>query len=298
MEIILAILVLVAALALIGGIAMLFFKAKRKRGFKIAGISFIAMLGLVTAFGLQVDGAAKQAGFLDADDQAMAQRAGVTSSEEWAGQRDEYLAQYAAKLAAEQAAQEQREQEERAAQAQAEATQRAVEKAERDRLAEESAAREVAAVEAQQAADAAATAKENARKARLAKKTQHMTDGIVARARSHLSVEPEPLIPSQPLCRQNGYCDFSIGLFRVQVYGAGLATVETTNQASRTDYLEMCAVVFSGISGADMQYAVETVGIAYGAALTAGRFERDFSGVEVKVSPSLGDDLQCRFFKY
>ena len=158
MQNILAVLALLAVLAFIGGIAMLFFKAKRKRGFKVAGISLVAMIGFGTIGSTVSDQSAKQAGFLDAGDRAMAERAGVTSAEAWASQRDEYLAQYAASLAAEKAAQDQREQEERAAQAQAEATQRAVEKAERDRVAEERAAMEVAAVEGQQAAEVEAKA--------------------------------------------------------------------------------------------------------------------------------------------
>ena len=70
------------------------------------------------------------------------------------------------------------------------------------------------------------------------------------------------------------------------------------NQASLTDYVEMCAVVFAAVSGSEMSYAVEVVGLIYGAAMASGSAERDFSGVEVKFSPALGGAMGCRLFKY
>ncbi len=53
-----------------------------------------------------------------------------------------------------------------------------------------------------------------------------MTEEIIALARSYYQIEPTPLIPNQPVCRDDGYCDFNVGVFRLQVYGRGLAVVE------------------------------------------------------------------------
>lgn len=85
---------------------------------------------------------------------------------------------------------------------------------------------------------------------------------------------------------------------RIQVYGAGLAVVETTDQVSRTDYMEMCAIVFAAISGADISFAGETIGLAFGAAQAAGRYKQDVSGVGIDISSAISDTPECRFFKY
>lgn len=139
---------------------------------------------------------------------------------------------------------------------------------------------------------------EDARKTKLAAKTKRMTDSIVSALRQHYRIEPQPLFPGSPLCRDDGYCDFNANSIRIQVYGAGLAVVETTDQVSRTDYIEMCSVVFAGISGANVNFAGETIGMAYGRALNAGSFKQDVSGVQIKIAPDLGNQLGCRFFKY
>jgi hypothetical protein len=140
--------------------------------------------------------------------------------------------------------------------------------------------------------------KEDARKAKMAAKTKRMTDSIAAALRQHYGIEPQPLFPGSPLCWEDGYCDFEANSIRIQVYGAGLAVVETTDQVSRTDYLEMCSVVFAGISGANENFAGETIGMAYGRALNAGSFKQDVSDVQIKITPDLGNQLGCRFFKY
>lgn len=132
---------------------------------------------------------------------------------------------------------------------------------------------------------------EEQRRAEMVAKTASMTESVVATVRSHYGVEAQPLIPNRPLCREDGYCDFNAGVFRIQVFGAGLAVVEPTDQASTTDYIEMCSVVFAAISGSEINYAGEVVGLIYGAALNAGSAERDFNGVEVRVSPALGGTL-------
>jgi len=136
------------------------------------------------------------------------------------------------------------------------------------------------------------------RRAEMVAKTAAMTESIVATVQSHYGVNARPLIPNRPLCREDGYCDFNAGVFRIQVYGAGLAVVEPTSQASTTDYIEMCSIIFAAISGSETNYAGEVVGLIYGAALNAGSAERDVNGIEVKVSPAAGGALGCRLFKY
>ncbi len=179
------------------------------------------------------------------------------------------------------------------------AAQKAAEQAERERLAaQEGVEREAAEREAQEASEAAELTEEQARQVRLASRTVSMTADIAELVRDYYSIEAVPSIPNEPLCREDGYCDFTVGVFNIQVFGAGLAVVEPTSQASLTDYVEMCAIVFAAISGSEVNFAGEVVGLIYGEALSAGSAERDLNGVEVKFSPAVGGALGCRLFKY
>lgn len=139
---------------------------------------------------------------------------------------------------------------------------------------------------------------EEQRRAEMVAKTAAMTESIVATVQSHYGVEAEALIPGSPFCRDDGYCFMTVGPFDVEVYGAGLAIVKTTNQASTNDYVEMCGVVFAAISGSDIMFAGQVVGETYGAALRDGRSERDVSNIEIKISPSSDGILGCQFFSY
>lgn len=289
---------LIAALAVfVWGLIKLFRKGQRRRGLVFIASSFGIFLLSLFVVDFAQDREAIAAGYASHEEQKAAEDA----------EQERRLAELIAQ--GEREEQEERDRldtlareqgyESHAAQQAAElAAQRAAEQAERERLAQERAEREAAERAAQEAAEAAARTEEEARQARLAAKTTAMAEQIAALVPSYYGIEATPLIPNTPLCRDDGYCDFNVGVFRVQVYGAGLVVVEATNRASMTDYVELCAVAFAAISGSEMSYAVEAVGLVYGAALSAGSAERDFSGVEVRFTPDLGGDLGCRLFKY
>lgn len=297
MDILVGLLTLVALTGFVWGVWKLLRKGQRRRGLIYVAASFCAVMVGGTLAGIQLDRDARAAGFASHEEQEKAEAA------EQARRATELALARQAEQAAEQErldalAREQGYDSHAAQQAAELATQRAAEQAERERLAQERAEQEVVERAAQEAAEAAAQTEEEARQARLASKTTSMAEQIAALVPSYYGIEATPLIPNTPLCRDDGYCDFNVGVFRVQVYGAGLVVVEATNQASMTDYVELCAVALAAISGSEMSYAVEAVGLVYGAALSSGSAERDFSGVEVKFTPDLGGDLGCRLFKY
>jgi multidrug efflux pump subunit AcrA (membrane-fusion protein) len=266
------------------GFVMLLIRKYRSKGWKV-------LLACCVAFGVSgyvLDGAqdrdAQSAGYVNAEDQELAAELGYTSAEDWAADRDRILEERA----------QQREAEARAA---AEEYQRRQAQAEQERLEAEAAER--ARLEAERLAEeTAAQSAQDRRRAEMAAKTSAMTESIVATVQSHYGVEAQALLPGSPFCRDDGYCFLTVGPFDVEVYGAGLAVVKTTNQASRTDYVEMCGVVFAAISGSDIMFAGQVVGETYGAALRDGSFERDVSNIEIKISPSSDGILGCQFFKY
>lgn len=297
MDILIGLLLLAACLGFLWGVFNLFKKGQRRRGLIYVAASFGALMTSASLVGVQNERNAKAAGFASYAEQ---QEADAAEQErrlaDLIAQRELELREEQERLDA--LAREQGYENHAAQQAALAAEQSAAEQAERDRLALERAQRAAAQIATQEAAEAAERANEEARQARLAAKTVGMTEQIASLVRSYYGVEAVPLIPNRPICREDGYCDFNVGVFRVQVYGAGLAVVEPTNQASLTDYVEMCAVAFAAISGSEMSYAVEAVGLIYGAALASGSSERDFNGVEVKFSPALGGAMGCRLFKY
>jgi hypothetical protein len=279
MEVVLVLIGLPAMFALPVGMVLLLFKKLRKLGLKLTIVSTLIVALVGVAMPHVENWNATQEGFINATDKELAKDAGYVSAIEWDKDRSTVLAKLREELNA--SAEEARKKAAESARAAQEA-QAALDKA-----------------KAEAAAKAAADQTEqDAHKAKLAAKTKGMTRDVVATIRSYYQIEPQALIPGQPLCRDDGYCDFEAASIRIQVYGAGLAVVETTDQVSRTDYMEMCAIVFAGVSGADISFAGETIGLAFGAAQAAGKYKQDVSGVQVNITTASSDIPECRFFKY
>ena len=174
--------------------------------------------------------------------------------------------------------------------------QRQEQEAERKRQAQ------IAEQDQQQEVDEAArltaeTEAEKERQSRFASKITGMADGISLAIQKHYGVQPSHYIPDQPICRDGRYCEMLVEPFRITIFGAGIAKVDPSIDATRVDYMELCGVVFAGISGADPSFAAETVGLVYAAALQQGSHKTDVAGVEVKVTQGLSDQLECQFFK-
>lgn len=268
MDALIGLLLLVATIGAFWGTIQLFRKGHRKRGLiYIAGaVCAVAVTGFVV--GIKNERDARAAGFASYEEQQAAEEA----------EQERLISEMLA-----QRAEEQR-----------------VEQARLDAEAREQGYADHAALLAAQGENEQATEPtgEEARQARLARKTAGMAESIAATIQAHYGTEPEAPLPGEPFCREDGYCALTTGPFRVQVYGAGIALVDPTNQASRTDYLEICGVVFAAISGSKIMFAGEVVGETFGAALRDGSFEREVSGVEIRFSPSSDGTMGCRFFKY
>ena len=160
--------------------------------------------------------------------------------------------------------------------AEARQQQEAADRAERE-------AEEQAAAEAQQA---------------KAAKTIAMAEAVFAVMRRHYNMEPVATLGNAQPCREDGSCDFRLGSFRVQIYGAGLATVETTAQARHSTYREACSAVFSALSGANLDFAADLIEQAFQTASQQGSVKTDVQGVQITIQPSTDNIYGCRFFKY
>jgi len=266
------------------GFVMLLIRKYRSKGWKV-------LLACCVAFGVSgyvLDGApdrdAQSAGYVNAEDKELAAELGYTSAEDWAADRDRILEERA----------QQREAEARAA---AEEYQRRQAQAEQERLEAEAAER--ARLEAERlAAETAAQSAEDQRRAEMAAKTNAMTDAVFDVMRTQYNMEPTANSFDGQFCRDDGYCDFNIGTFRVQIYGAGIAEVETTSQAPHSTYREVCSAVLSALSGANLDFSAELVEQAFRTASEQGQVRTDFQGVQITIRPSSSSIHGCRFFKY
>lgn len=163
-----------------------------------------------------------------------------------------------------------------------------------------------AVVEARQQQEAAGRAEreaaEQAKAAQIkqakAAKTTAMAEAVFAAMRRHYNMEPVATLGNTQPCRKDGYCDFRLGSFRVQIYGAGLATVEATAQAQHSTYREACSAVFSAISGADLDFSADLVEQAFRTASQQGSAKADVQGVQISIQPSTDNIYRCQFFKY
>lgn len=151
---------------------------------------------------------------------------------------------------------------------------------------------------AEQAAAEAQQAKAAQIKQAKAAKTIAMAEAVFAAMRRHYNMEPVATLGNAQPCREDGYCDFLLGSFRVQIYGAGLATVEATAQAQHSTYREACSAVFSAISGADLDFSADLVEQAFRTASQQGSAKAHVQGVQISIQPSTDNIYRCQFFKY
>ncbi|WP_416369497.1 hypothetical protein [Tritonibacter mobilis] len=131
-----------------------------------------------------------------------------------------------------------------------------------------------------------------------ASRTIAMAEAVFTVMRRHYNMEPVAISGADQPCREDGYCDFLLGSFRVQIYGAGLATVEATAQAQHSTYREACSAVFSAISGADLDFSADLVEQAFRTASQQGSAKADVQGVQISIQPSTDNIYRCQFFKY
>ena len=103
-----------------------------------------------------------------------------------------------------------------------------------------------------------------------------------------------------PFCREDGeWCEGDADEWiRIQAYGRGIIEVMTTSQLPHSQYRDVCAAAFAGLSGAAMSFADEVIAEAFQIASAQGSFNQDIQGVEIEVRPSSDDVLGCQFFKY
>jgi len=171
----------------------------------------------------------------------------------------------------------------------------AAEAAQRDKLQRVT---RTAEINARVRAEAERAAEEAARKARLAAKTKAMAARVADTFRDELGTPVESYLPNGQFCRDDGYCSFEVAGFLVTISGAGIAQVYTNSQKPHSKYREVCAAVFSALSGSDLGLAAEVIGQAFREA-TQRRVQADVLGVQIRVTPDFSDNLlACRFFQY
>ena len=140
--------------------------------------------------------------------------------------------------------------------------------------------------------------KEQARKAKLAAKVHQMTQQVVAKFETSYGFTPQPYLPNQPMCREDNYCAINAEDFHIQIYGAGIVTIDTTFSKPQGVYRETCSAVFSAISGIDLDFSAQQMESAFLRASQTGPVKFELQGVEGKVSQDSNGLLECRFFKF
>ncbi|XYK79844.1 MAG: hypothetical protein ROO70_19060 [Labrenzia sp.] len=280
MEIILVLIGLPALFALPVGLVMLLFKKRRKLGLQVSAISFLALVVFGVAMPQVEQWNATSEGYLNVADKKLAEEAGYASAEEWNRDRTKVLAEQREKRQADLAAAEQRAAEEARQRAEAEkATQAEQAQKEADRQASEQAAKD-------------------AHKTKNVAKVSQMADSIAETLRQHYSVEPRPLGDNPTFCQPHGFCTLYAGDFKIDVYGAGIAEIETTTQAPQSRYRELCSAVLSALSGSNLDFAAEVMEGAFYNAGQSGRVKLEVTGTEVDIKPDGIGLMACSFFKY
>lgn len=277
---------LTSILGVLVGFVMLLIRRFRSTGWKVLLAGCLAFG--VSGYGLEgaPDRDAQSAGYVNAEDQELAAELGYTSAEDWATDRERILEERA----------QQREAEARAA---AEEYQRRQAQAEQERLEAEAAER--ARLEAERlAAETAAQSAEDQRRAKMAAKTQRMTESIISALRQYYNFEAQPLLPNKPFCRKGGIpsCTIVAEMFDIRVKGAGIVEILTTTQSSHANYREMCSAVFSAISGSNLDFAAEAVAGAFLRAAQTGSFEHKVANTQITINQDSSGVLGCSFFKY
>lgn len=277
MDIFIGLLALISMVGVCWGFIKLFRKGHRKRGMLyLMGSLAVGVVG-ATLGGIEQDKDARAAGYVNYSAQQEAER-----------------------LSAVVAGQEERERKavERAALAATEQAERKLEIEEERRKAEARTAWQERKRVASEATETARQATEAERQSRKATKTTMMANSVIEVMRARYQMEPVTNNANGQPCREDGYCDFRMGTFRVEIYGAGIATVETTNQVSHSTYREVCSAVFSAISGSDLDYSAELIEQAFRQASEQGRVKADMHGVQIDIKPDLSNIYACGFFKY
>jgi hypothetical protein len=287
------------ALALIALAASLFmglFGRWRRKGLKLFCGSLVVLVTVSYGFVTIADQEARTAGFLSDSDRRMAKDAGYTAAAEWDLVR-------ATHVAAQEPAQKPRWNEtpdetrlpkmkEHAARA---AANWEVIQAQRMKEAAEEAKAEVQRLEARRK-NAAADAE---RILAMRPKLVSMTDKVIALVTYHYGAAPESAIGDGTYCFEDrAWCFFDVGNIRVEIMGAGLAMVRTTNQASGSDYQRLCAVVFAALSGSQLWFAFDVMPGWFDVASTRGRFKDDIYGIGIDIKPDSDNLLECQFFQY
>ena len=252
------------------------------------GVSFIAMIIAVGSILYLQDTEAKQAGFLNASDRRLAKEFGYTSAEAWNQNRKAVLAEHKAGIDA----QVRLDQGEEDTNTDVTAVTNPEDKVSAQAITKTEATNDI--VTTQETSTPVTSAKQSKRY----KKNNRMTKDVIAALKHHTDIEPEPVILNKPFCREDGYCTFMADEFRIQIYGNGIASILTSTQASHSKYRDMCAIMLSGLSGANITFAQEAIAGAFIHAAQTGKFQQDLNSVQIIISPDINNILACEFFKY
>ncbi len=98
------------------------------------------------------------------------------------------------------------------------------------------------------------------------------------------------------LCNNPDSCVVFVGNFQVLATG-GIVTVMVSSQETIEDYVEVCGIVLAGLGDMKRKTAYSYVLQSFQDASIAGRVKYKAGGVEIRVSPSFDDRLECSFFQ-
>ena len=276
---------LVAGLIIFAGsLFMMLFKRTRKRGFRYFLISIVGIVIASAGILYTQEQEALKAGFADAQDMRTAKEFGYTDAGNWNKDRKQVLAEHKARLDTE------------SLRTAPNNNQTSL----TDTLQATDNEHEAPSPETDKQAEAKHSNGENTptKPSKHFIKNSEMTELTITALKTHMSLEAKPRLANKPLCREDGFCEFVVEPFQFQIYGNGIAKILTSTQASHSQYRHLCAVMFSGLSGAEINFSKEAIEAAFLYASQNGKFRQDINTVQIEISPDLNNILECELFRY
>lgn len=276
---------------------MMLLKRTRKRGFRFFFSSIVGVVIASAGILYTQEQEALKAGFEDAQDMRTAKEFGYTDADNWDQERKQILANHKARLDAERLrTATEKSQTSQISSLQITDKEQESPSPETDQITEEKQSTRDNSVPKLKIQDNETNTQSKPSKRFL--KNSEMTELVTSSLKTHMNLEAKPRLANNPICRDDGFCEFMIEPFQFQIYGNGIAKILTTTQAPHSQYRNLCAVMFSGLSGADITFSQEAMNAAFLNASQNGKFRQDINTVQIEIGPDLNNILECELFRY
>lgn len=132
----------------------------------------------------------------------------------------------------------------------------------------------------------------------LHKNNPIITERLAVNLKSYYGREAQALTINGKFCREDASnCTLTHEPFDLVVWGRGLVSVKPLTRVPMADNVEMCALAFATLTGVQMEEAIRSVGIVFGAATQQGSFSQRSSGAKISVIENSTSDFACKIVR-